>query len=117
MDSSTAITRLAHAVPAGRQAAVLEATTAQLRKDLNAPQLVEPAVGDGAFEALRAAVRTVLEERVSGGALGQVLYRVDVPEGQYRRAMEAGGLHELAGAVVLRCLQKVLTRERAAGRG
>ncbi|MBV6406132.1 MAG: hypothetical protein GFGODING_02917 [Flavobacteriales bacterium] len=95
---------------------MLAATVAQLRKDLNAPMPVVPGVGDGAFEALRAQVLPVLEERHRQGphALGVVLYRVDLPEGHARRSMAAGGLPELAGQVVLRALQKVLTRLRYA---
>ncbi|MBL8009142.1 MAG: hypothetical protein JNJ64_00935, partial [Flavobacteriales bacterium] len=47
-------------------------------------------------------------------ALGVVLYRVDLPEAHARRSMAAGGLPELAGQLVLRALQKVLTRLRSA---
>ncbi len=88
------------------EAVVLAATTAQLRKDLNAPDLLLPAVGDGAFEALRTQVLLVLEERQTMGAhaFGLVLNRVDIPERQFRRIITDGGLEQLAAAVVLRCL-------------
>lgn len=101
------------------KAEVLAETVAQLRKDLNAPELAEPEVGEGAFEALRAQVLPVVEARHRQGqhALGVVLYRVDLPEAHAKRSMAAGGLPELAGQVVLRCLQKVLTRKRFAGLG
>lgn len=103
----------------GRHALVLTATTAQLRKDLNAPGLQLPAVGDGAFEALQVQVLGIMEERqaLSAHAFGLVLNRVDIPERAFRRIMAEGGLDKLATAVVLRCLQKVLARERYAGRG
>lgn len=116
--------RLANDPPEGLrkrldEAVVLAATTAQLRKDLNAPGLLLPAVGDGAFEALRAQVFTILEERQTMGAhaFGLVLNRVDIPEPGFRRIIAEGGLEQLAAAVVLRCLQKVLAREHYAGRG
>ncbi len=101
------------------KAEVLADTVAQLRKDLNAPDLVVPEGGEGAFEALRAQVLPVVEERHRQGqhALGVVLYRVDLPEAHAKRSMAAGGLPELAGQLVLRCLQKVLTRKRFAGLG
>jgi hypothetical protein len=101
------------------KAEVLADTVAQLRKDLNAPDLVVPEGGEGAFEALRAQVLPVVEERSRQGqhALGVVLYRVDLPEAHAKRCMAAGGLPELAGQLVLRCLQKVLTRKRFAGLG
>lgn len=98
---------------------ILHATVLQLRKDLGAEELPLPEVGEGAFEALRAAVLEVLEERQARGAhaFGLVLNRVDLTEGAFRRAVDLGGLPELAGRVVVRCLQKVLARERYAGRG
>jgi hypothetical protein len=116
--------RLANDRPGGLrkrldEAVVLAATTDQLRKDLNAPDLRLPTVGDEAFEALRAQVLLVLEERQAAGAhaFGLVLNRVDIPEQAFRRTVEDGGLEALSAAVVLRCLQKVLARERYAGRG
>jgi hypothetical protein len=103
-------------VPWLDRAEVLAATVAQLRKDLNAPELELPDPGEGAFEALRAQVLPVVEDRHRQGqhALGVVLYRVDLPEAHAKRSMAAGGLPELAGQVVLRALQKVLTRMRYA---
>jgi hypothetical protein len=105
--------------PGGLHQRLLEATTAQLRKDLDAPALRMPAVGDAAFEELRAQVLRVLEERAAMGAhaFGLVLNRVDIPEAAFRRTMAQGGMPQLAAAVVLRCLQKVRARERYAGRG
>ncbi|MBS1546285.1 MAG: hypothetical protein JST38_15320 [Bacteroidetes bacterium] len=101
------------------EAVVLMATVAQLRKDLRAEELREPPVGEGAFEELRAQVLAVLAEREREGAhaFGLVVNRVDLTEHQLRTIMSAGGLHTLAGAVVLRCLQKVLSRMRFAGLG
>ncbi|MFT3884140.1 MAG: hypothetical protein QM724_01545 [Flavobacteriales bacterium] len=100
------------------EAVVLHATVMQLGKDLNA-DLDLPPVGEEAFERLRAQVLTVLEERQRRGAhaFGLVLNRVDLTEGAFRQAMDAGGLDELSARIVLRCLQKVLARERFAGRG
>lgn len=93
-------------------AAVLADVVEQLRKDLGEPGLIAPPADQGAFEALRAAVLQVINARSGRGshALGTVLYRVDVPERHARAAMERGGLPELAGRLVLRTLQKVLTR-------
>ncbi len=103
-------------VPWLDRAEVLQGTVGQLRKDLNVPELEVPAPGEGAFEALRAQVLPVIQERHRQGphALGVVLYRVDLPEAHARRSMAAGGLSELAGQLVLRALQKVLTRMRYA---
>ncbi|HEX2616569.1 MAG TPA: hypothetical protein VHL57_03450 [Flavobacteriales bacterium] len=100
------------------EAVVLHGTVGQLQKDLNA-ELDLPEVGEGAFEALRGQVLRVLEERQGRGAhaFGLVLNRVDLTEGAFSQAMAAGGLDELAARIVLRCLQKVLARERFAGRG
>ena len=100
------------------EAVVLLETVAQLRKDLREEALTLPAVGDGAFEDLRVQVLAVIEERDREGAhaFGLVVNRVDLTEHQMRSAM-AGGLHGLAGAIVLRCLQKVLSRKRYAGLG
>lgn len=99
------------------EAVVLMHTVEQLRKDLREEALAEPALGEGAFEELRAQVLRILEDREQAGphAFGLVVNRVDLTEGQLRAAMGAGGLHALAGAVVLRCLQKVLSRMRYAG--
>lgn len=99
------------------EAVLLGRTVEQLRKDLRAEDLQEPPSGEGAFEALRAQVLRVLEDREREGAhaFGLVVNRVDLTEHQLRSAMAAGGLHALAGAVVLRCLQKVLSRMRHAG--
>jgi len=60
----------------------------------------------------------VLEQLDSKGehALRVAIYRVDIPEPHFRRTMANDGLHGLAGEVVLRALQKVLTRLRYAGR-
>lgn len=101
------------------EAVVLRQTVAQLRKDLREEALPEPAVGPGAFEVLRAGVQAVLEQREQEGAhaFGRVVNRVDLTEHQLHAAMRNGGLHGLAGAVVLRCLQKVLSRMRFAGLG
>lgn len=101
------------------EAVVLQATVLQLRKDLNAEDLPLPAVGTAAFGTLQRAVLAVLEERQARGAhaFGLVLNRVDLTEGAFRRAVGQGGLEELATQVVVRCLQKVLARERYAGRG
>jgi hypothetical protein len=99
---------------------VLRSTVEQLRKDLalDAEQLPLPAVGDEAFELLREAVLPVLEALEINGAhaLQVAMYRVDIPEAHLRRTMAYGGLQALAGEVVLRALQKVLTRLRYAGR-
>ena len=101
------------------EAVVLMNTVMQLRKDLRTEDLREPEVGDAAFEALRSQVLAILEEREGEGthAFGLVVNRVDLSERQLRAAMAAGGLHALAGTVVLRCLQKVLSRMRFAGLG
>jgi hypothetical protein len=98
------------------EAVVLMATVDQLRKDLRADELILPEVGDGAFEALRTQVLAVLEarEREGSHAFGLVVNRVDLTEHQFRTVTGAGGLPGLAGAVVLRCLQKVLSRMRFA---
>lgn len=94
------------------EARVLDATVRQLCKDLGTDQITAPNVGPAAFEALRTQVLPILEEfhSLSVHALQVALYRVDVPEGAAREAMDLGGLNELAGRVVLRCLQKVIVR-------
>lgn len=93
-------------------AQVLLLVVGQLRKDLGEPGLLAPPADQGAFEALRSAVLEVITRRrnESAHALGVVLYRVDLPERQAKVAMERGGLPELAGKLVLRTLQKVITR-------
>ena len=93
-------------------ATVLADVVAQLRKDLGEAGLTEPPADHGAFESVRASVLEVLEALSALGAhaLGAVLYRVDLPEHHARAAMDRGGLRELAGQLVLRTLQKVLTR-------
>ena len=102
------------------QREVLLATVEQLQKDLGAGAhgFDLPEVGPRAFEDLRGQVLPVLEQLAGtgGNALMVVLYRVHIPESHYRSAMALGGLHHLAGEVVLRTLQKVLTRLRFAGR-
>jgi hypothetical protein len=101
------------------EAVVLQATVAQLRKDLREEALELPEVGEGAFEELRTQVLEVIQDREREGAhaFGLVVNRVDLTEHQMRAALAAGGLRGLAGAVVLRCLQKVLSRMRYAGLG
>ena len=105
-------------VPRLSEEQVLRATEEQLRKDLALPSgtLRPVELGDGAFEQLRAQVLPLLEEMPTHDR--QVaLYRVDVPESWTREAMAMGGLPELAGRVVLRALQKVLTRMRFSSLG
>lgn len=99
------------------EAVVLARTVEQLGKDLREEGLRQPPVGDGTFEELRTQVLRVLQEREEEGAhaFGLVINRVDLTEHQLRAAMAAEGLYGLAGAVVLRCLQKVLSRLRYAG--
>lgn len=102
------------------RAEVLAATVVQIRKDLSQDneEIPEPIVGEGAFEELRVSVLQVLRalEDRGGQALQTAMYRVDIPESHLRRTLHAGGLHALAGEVVVRALQKVLTRLRYAGR-
>lgn len=101
------------------EAVVLLATVRQLEKDLNEEDWPVPEVSVEAFEVLRGRVLRVLEERQARGAhaFGLVLNRVDLHERAFREAVAVGGLDQLAAVVVLRCLQKVLARERYAGRG
>ncbi len=98
------------------EAVVLQQTVEQLRKDLRHAELALPATGEGAFEELRAEVLGVLMEREQQGghAFGLVINRVDIAERQLQEVLK-GGLNDLAAAVVLRCLQKVLSRMRHAG--
>lgn len=101
-------------------AEVLQSTLDQLRKDLTLGEdgLRPPPVPTEAFEVLRAQVLQVLRglSRQGDHQLRVAMYRVDLPEQHMRRTMAAGGLEALAGEVVLRALQKVLTRLRFAGR-
>lgn len=99
-------------------AVVLQATVSQLVKDLNAAGLTTPPVGDGAFESLRAQVLAVLldRERQGAHAFGMLVNRVDLTERQLQAVLQ-GGMNDLAAAVILRCLQKVLSRMYHAGAG
>ncbi|MFZ1686244.1 MAG: hypothetical protein WAU70_02410 [Flavobacteriales bacterium] len=101
------------------EAEVLFGTVAQLRKDLGDVEIGLPPVGDGAFEALRTGVKGCLEDwqRTGSVQLSRAINRVDLTERMVDDAMTRGGLHELAGTMVLRCLQKVLLRKRFAGLG
>lgn len=100
------------------EAVVLQATVAQLAKDLDVADLRTPPTGQEAFEAVRAQVLTALEtmQSGSGSGLSRAVNRVDLTEAQVNGALGRGGLVELAGLMVLRCLQKVLIREHYAGR-
>ena len=102
------------------RAEVLAETVAQLRKDLalSEDELPQPSVGEGAFESLRASVLHSLGlwQGSGSGSFARAINRVDLTERMVSAAMERGGLHELAGAMVVRCLQKVLSRHRFAGR-
>jgi hypothetical protein len=92
---------------------VMQGVVAQLGKDLGAPGAITAVAPDaGAFEALRAQVLPILEEKHQRSVheLQVAMYRVDLGERVTREAMRLGGLNELAGRVVLRALQKVLTR-------
>lgn len=97
---------------------VLHATVAQLAKDLDVADLRTPPTGAEAFEAVRAQVLAALEDMRAGAGTGlsRAVNRVDLTEVQVNGALERGGLTELAGLMVLRCLQKVLIREHYAGR-
>ncbi len=94
------------------EAAILRGTVSQLQKDLDLPDLAGPKVGNEAFERLRTEVLRVLEDWASrnGPALSRAINRVDLTERQVDDAIGRGGLPELAGVMVLRCLQKVLLR-------
>ena len=102
------------------RAEVLIATVQQLRKDLalSDEALMIPPSNNEAFEHLRGRIETELRDLDVKGrdALRIAMYRVDIPEIHFLRTLTAGGLHALAGEVVLRALQKVLTRLRYAGR-
>lgn len=102
------------------RAEVLAATVAQLRKDLtlSAEELPAPAAGENAAEVLRNAIAAKLEEwtRTGSPALSRAVNRVDLTERMVTGATDRGGLGELAGTMVLRCLQKVLLRKHFAAR-
>lgn len=100
------------------RAAVLREVRLQLAKDLgvDVDELDVEGMAGTVAERLRARVLRVLGGKECEGAhvLRSVLYRVDVPEGWAGEAMRTDGLNGLSGAVVLRALQKVLTRHRYA---
>ncbi|MBL7954669.1 MAG: hypothetical protein JNJ91_06495 [Flavobacteriales bacterium] len=102
------------------RAEVLAATVDQLRKDLavGADEIIPPDDPANAFEHLQAQVAPVLRALATSGdhALRVAMYRVDIAEAHLRRTLDRGGPDALAGEVVLRALQKVLTRMRFAGR-
>jgi hypothetical protein len=91
----------------------------QLRKDLHEEQIPLPRTDEQAFEQLRASVLGHMGawERSEPARFSRAINRVDLTEGQVNEAMVSGGLPELAGRMVLRCLQKVLIRKRFAGLG
>ncbi|MBK7556505.1 MAG: hypothetical protein IPI55_18490 [Flavobacteriales bacterium] len=101
------------------KAEVLLETVHQLRKDLGEETIGLPPVGDAAFECLRTDVKRQLDDWQRRGSiqLSRAINRVDLTELMVDDAMTRGGLHELAGSMVLRCLQKVLLRKRFAGLG
>ncbi len=101
------------------EAVVLYETVVQLRKDLNEEEITLPSTDEQAFERLRASVMSHLGawERTEPSRFSRAINRVDLTEGQVNDAMAQGGLPELAGRMVLRCLQKVLIRNRFAGLG
>ncbi|MCB9178885.1 MAG: hypothetical protein H6590_05635 [Flavobacteriales bacterium] len=98
---------------------VLLLTIAQLVKDLHLDEgairvPVDPAQ---AMEDLRDQVVPVLDRLDQQGrqVLRSALYRVDLPGSGVDRLLAAGDHGALAAMVVLRCLQKVLTRLRFKG--
>lgn len=103
------------------RADVLRATVEQLRKDLalGPAEFASPEVGDAAFEQLRAGVLGYLEawQVRLPAALARAVNRVDLTERMVDEALARGGLPELAGLMVQRCLLKVLLRKRFAGEG
>ena len=105
-------------VPRLSEEQVLRATEEQLRKDLALPSGT-PSGGTGRRrleQDLRRRCCPLLEEMPAHDR--QVaLYRVDVPESWTREAMAMGGLPGTGRAVVLRALQKVLTRMRFSSLG
>lgn len=98
------------------EALILSRTVDQLRKDLRDEHIPIPATGDGAFEELRGHVLAIVaeRERVGPHALGLVINRVDLTERATAEALANGGSNGLAARIVLRCLQKVLSRHRFA---
>ncbi len=102
------------------RAEVLQAVVEQLRKDLSISEeeLPRPELNDRTFDLLSAMVLPVLLDLDARGAhaLQVAMYRVDIPEAHLHRTMGRGGLAALSNEVVLRALQKVLTRMRYAGR-
>ncbi|MBK9758380.1 MAG: hypothetical protein IPO90_00040 [Flavobacteriales bacterium] len=101
------------------EAEVLLTVVQQLRKDLNEEEIPVPEVGEHAFEQIRSVVLQHMEEwqRKDPAAFSRAINRVDLSERQVDHAMLRGGLRELAGDMVLRCLLKVLLRKRFAGLG
>lgn len=102
------------------RAEVLQAVVDQLRKDLSLSEeeLPRPELNEGTFDVLSATVLSVLQDLDARGAhaLQVAMYRVDIPEAHLQRTLALGGLAALSKEVVLRALQKVLTRMRYAGR-
>lgn len=98
---------------------VLNETVSQLRKDLNTEEIPLPNAGIHAFEELRASVLALIEgwQRSEPAAFSRAINRVDLTERMVDDAMGRGGVHELAGLIVMRCLTKVLSRKRFAGLG
>lgn len=98
---------------------VLRRTVDQLNKDLGvqADPITIPPADDQAFEALRAQVLPILDLLFTTDrhAAGVSMYRVDISQAHRDRSLAEGGINSLAGEVVLRCLQKVLTRMRFSG--
>ena len=94
------------------EVAILRDTVAQLRKDLDLPELAAPPPGNAAFEALRSDVLKAIEGWAAGNsaALSRAINRVDLTERMVDSATGRGGIPELAGLMVLRCLQKVVLR-------
>jgi hypothetical protein len=99
-------------------AKLLERTAAQLRKDLGVATLRAPVPGRHALEDLRGQVLEILERGplAQAAARARAINRIDLTEGAVREAIRLGGQGELAGQMVLRCVQKVLSRERFSGR-
>ncbi|HNR56440.1 MAG TPA: hypothetical protein PKJ19_14830 [Flavobacteriales bacterium] len=98
---------------------VLQLTIAQLIKDLNLEEgsIRIPPDPTQAMEDLRAQLVPELERiaRQGGHVLRSVLYRVDLPGSGVDDLLATGDHDALSAMVVLRCLQKVLTRLRFKG--